>query len=174
MSAHDDEAERAAEDGGPRAFPWPPRVYVGQAREQDTTAARMQGAIDHVERIQDAVIITPRFAGRVERDELGDETRAMLEDRIMRSALYYGHEYKGQRLPYEPRSGPVFKTDAQQREEAFEHELEALQERYWIELGGDYYVNARTCCVCGLAAEHGKRHCKTHLAVMPEPRYYGG
>ncbi len=128
MSAHLDEAERAAEDGGPR-------VYV--------RSSAMGQNIDRVEHIQDAVIITPSFSGRYENDALGHEPPGMLADRIIRSAQAWGIRYKGQRLPYVPRQGPVQKTPAQVRDEAFEHELEQLCEKYQIDLAGDYYINAK-------------------------------
>lgn len=75
------------------------------------------------------------------RDLLGEETDEMLRERCERSKLM--PDYKGQRLPYEPRQGPVQKTDAQIREGAFEHEIEALEEKYNCWLEGDYYVRAR-------------------------------
>ena len=98
------------------------------------------------------------------------ETDEMLRERITRSVSVYGSTYKGERLPYEPRQGPVFKTEAEQRQEAFEHELSVLEERYWVELGGDYYINVKTCCNCSKAAVLGKQYCLRCLDAKPEPR----
>lgn len=66
------------------------------------------------------------------------------------------HEHQpGQRVG----CGPVHKTNAQQREEAFEAELEALQEKYWVELYGDYGFQARTCARCNDSVTPGLRLC---------------
>jgi hypothetical protein len=98
---------------------------------------------DEVERIHDALFITPYVGKRPEKDALGEEPRDMLLDRIARSVLHFGDEYKGQRLPYEKRQGPVFRSEREWRETAFIAELEQLEEKHDCWLEGDYWPNWR-------------------------------
>lgn len=120
MSAHNDEAERAAADGGPRPYTYELDFLVYRER----AAQGRQSIVYDLNR---------------GRDELGHETDDMLRERITRSAAELGAEYKGQRLPYVPRQGPVFKTDQERRIENFEHALEALQAEHGVRLEGDYW-----------------------------------
>lgn len=71
-------------------------------------------------------------------DALGSETDAMLKDRIERSFELANcpDTYKGQRLPYEPRSGPVWRDPVLV---AFELGLQALCERLGVELHVEEY-----------------------------------
>ena len=69
-------------------------------------------------------------------DALGAETDEMLKDRIERSFELANSPdtYKGQRLPYEPRQGPVWRGPDWVMVWDFEQELQQLCEKFGVEL----------------------------------------